>query len=221
MSYGDTTQLSVSVTDGEGAEVSDAVISYDSSDKSVITVSSTGLVEAVGQGKSTVTVSAAFDGITVSKSYEVVTAIVLNPEYNFITYAFVDAGKVGSNLYAATDITNINSSVSAPYYVWEDSEITSEDGNAPSEPIIVLDDAKKGTARMIEYDAAGFKIIEAGILFGNGTDMTVESCMYKAASKLNLNHGQFTAKPANDEYTSAIGYIIYEDNGEYKVVYSK
>jgi len=79
---------------------------------------------------------------------------------------------------------------------------------------------KDGNARMIEYDAGGKKIVEAGILFGNGENMTVDSCLYKATSKKNSTHGQFTAKPANNTQTVARGYMIYQDGDEYKVVYS-
>ncbi len=108
------------------------------------------------------------------------------------------------------------------YYVWADFEITSEDGEKPTEPIIVLDNnGKRGGARMIEYDAAGFEIVEAGILFGDGYDMTVDSCMYKAKSSRNLSHGQFTAKPVNSDYDTARGYVVYvAANGDYQVVYS-
>ena len=93
------------------------------------------------------------------------------------------------------------------YYVWGASTIEAVDGEKPAIPIIVLDEeVKADNARMIEYDAAGFTIIEAGIIFGNGTNMTVDSCMYKAKSKLNKTHGQFTAKPPVEEgYTTAIG----------------
>ncbi|MBQ7118728.1 MAG: Ig-like domain-containing protein [Oscillospiraceae bacterium] len=109
------------------------------------------------------------------------------------------------------------------YYVWADFEITSEDGVRPEKPIIVLDNnGKRGGARMIEYDANGFEIVEAGILFGDGYNMTVDSCQYKAKSNRNLSHGQFTAKPPVEEgYTTARGYVVYVDaNGDYQVVYS-
>ena len=109
------------------------------------------------------------------------------------------------------------------YYVWADFEIISEDGVRPETPIIVLDNnGKRGGARMIEYDANGFEIVEAGILFGDGYNMTVDSCQYKAKSNRNLSHGQFTAKPPVEEgYTTARGYVVYVDaNGEYQVVYS-
>jgi len=109
------------------------------------------------------------------------------------------------------------------YYVWGASTIEAVDGEKPAIPIIVLDEeVKADNARMIEYDAAGSTIIEAGIIFGNGTNMTVDSCMYKAKSKLNKTHGQFTAKPPVEEgYTTARGYVVYVDaNGDYQVVYS-
>ncbi len=106
------------------------------------------------------------------------------------------------------------------YYVWDNvGKITYVEGTA--QPLIVLDKAvKDGNARMIEYDAGGKKIVEVGILFGNGENMTVDSCMYKATSKKNSAHGQFTAKPANTTQTAARGYMIYQDGNEYKVVYS-
>ena len=72
---------------------------------------------------------------------------------------------------------------------------------------------------MIEYDAGGKEIVEVGILFGDSSDISVESCMYKATSQKKLSHGQFTAKPNGDE-TVARGYLIYKDGTEYKVVYS-
>ena len=96
--------------------------------------------------------------------------------------------------------------------------ITSAAGTA--QPLVVLDEHVKDGAYMIEYDAGGKTILEVGILFGNGENMSVDSCKYKATSKKNASHGQFIAKPANDEYDNALGYMIYLDGGEYKVVYS-
>ncbi len=105
------------------------------------------------------------------------------------------------------------------YFVWDDVEkITYVEGTA--QPLVVLDKKVKNGAYMIEYDAGGKEIVEVGIIFGNGNNMTVDSCMYKATSKKNANHGQFTAKPAADEYANARGYMIYLDGSEYKVVYS-
>ncbi|MBQ4544525.1 MAG: hypothetical protein II996_03035, partial [Oscillospiraceae bacterium] len=113
------------------------------------------------------------------------------------------------------------------YRVWDTvGKITSAEGTA--QPLVVLDKAVKtdgdGTTKayMIEYDAGDKEIVEVGILFGDGTNMTVDSCMYKATSQKSGSdiHGQFTAKPANDSYANARGYMIYKDGTEYKVVYS-
>ena len=104
------------------------------------------------------------------------------------------------------------------YYVWDDATIEGTSGNA--EPMVVLDaDVKDGNAYMIEYDACGKNIVEVGIIFGNGNH-TVDSCDSKATSQRGLSRGQFTAKPGSGN-TVARGYLVYEENGAYKVVYSK
>lgn len=105
------------------------------------------------------------------------------------------------------------------YFVWDNvGKITYVEGTA--QPLVVLDKAiKSGNARMIEYDAGGKKIVEVGILFGDSAGITVDSCKYKATSKKGASHGQFTAKPYDDE-SCARGYLIYEENGKYKVIYS-
>ena len=73
---------------------------------------------------------------------------------------------------------------------------------------------------MIEYDAAGKTVIEVGILFGRaGTKPTVESCDGKATSQKTAEHGQFTAK-IDDDTAVARGYLIYNDAGTYRVIYS-
>ncbi len=104
------------------------------------------------------------------------------------------------------------------YYVWDDATITNKAAGA-KKPIVILDSDKKGDAYMIEYDSVGKTIVEVGILFGPTTP-TVERCGSKATSQLNLTHGQFTAKPGSAEDTAARGYIIYNDNGTYRVIYS-
>ncbi len=105
------------------------------------------------------------------------------------------------------------------YFVWDNVEkITYVEGTA--QPLVVLEKTvKDGNARMIEYDAGGKKIVEVGILFGDNAGVTVDSCKYKAVSKKGASHGQFTAKPYGDE-SYARGYLIYEEDGEYKVIYS-
>jgi len=109
------------------------------------------------------------------------------------------------------------------YFVWDNVEkITYVEGTA--QPLVVLDKAVKTDANgtksyMIEYDAGGKNIVEVGILFGDNVGGTVDSCKYKATSKKGASHGQFTAKPFGDE-SYARGYMIYEEDGEYKVIYS-
>ena len=109
------------------------------------------------------------------------------------------------------------------FNVWADVTSIEEKAITTKAPVVYLDPVAKDSARMIEYDAGGKEIAEVGILFGDGTDMTVESCKYKATSQENGGddgHGQFTAKPANDSYINAKGYLIYKDGDTYKVVYS-
>lgn len=109
------------------------------------------------------------------------------------------------------------------FNVWADVTSIEEKAITTKAPVVYLDPVAKDSARMIEYDAGGKEIVEVGILFGNGNNMSVASCMYKATSQTNGGvdgHGQFTAKPANDTQTVARGYMIYQDGSEYKVVYS-
>ncbi|MBQ6901935.1 MAG: hypothetical protein IJN71_02870, partial [Oscillospiraceae bacterium] len=108
------------------------------------------------------------------------------------------------------------------YNVWAGVGEITQGAITTKAPVVYLDPTVKGTARMIEYDAGDKEIVEVGILFGDGTNMTVDSCMYKATSQKSGNalHGQFTAQPADDSYTIAKGYLIYRDGSAYKVVYS-
>ncbi len=116
------------------------------------------------------------------------------------------------------------------FNVWADVTSITYDQLTAKAPVVVLDEATKtdgdgNTAYMIEYDAGGKNIIEVGILFGTAESTpTIDSCMYKSTSQTNGGddgHGQFTAKSANSEYATARGYMIYEDNGTYRVIYSK
>ncbi len=105
------------------------------------------------------------------------------------------------------------------YYVWDDAEIVCKEESAA--PMVVLDkDVKSDNAYMIEYDACGKNIVEVGIIFGSGNH-TVDSCDSKATSQRGLKRGQFTAKPGKNGAKVARGYLVYEENGAYKVVYSK
>ena len=110
------------------------------------------------------------------------------------------------------------------YYVWGNTEIESskEALSAVKDPIVYLDPVVNSNgARMIEYDKGDFEIVEVGILFGEeGGTPVITSCIEKMNSQRNSNHGQFTATPSDASYT-ARGYMIYRDNAEYKVIYSK
>ena len=105
------------------------------------------------------------------------------------------------------------------YYIWSDTAIE-ESTEAVDEklPIVILDADKVDGSWMVEYDSAGKTIAEVGIIFGNSADMDINSCMVKANSQRNSAHGQFAA---TSDYSAALGYIIYEDGGEYKVIYSE
>ncbi len=109
------------------------------------------------------------------------------------------------------------------FNVWDATEITtSSEGH--NLPMLVLDAKAKDGNYMVEYDANGNQIIEVGILFNADADgaPTVVSCKEKMNSQRDLSknpHGQFAAKAG--AYTQARGYLVYEDNGTYKVIYSE
>lgn len=108
------------------------------------------------------------------------------------------------------------------YYVWDETSITSSVGATGKVPIVYLDDAANG-GYMIEYDAGGFEILEAGIIFGTETHNTVSSCYYKAKVKNAASHGQFTAKKneKNAEMQTVIrGYVVFRDaENSIRVIY--
>ena len=85
----------------------------------------------------------------------------------------------------------------------------------------MLDKAKSGSW-MIEYDAGEVgedNILEVGIVFGNADSTpTVEVCEEKMSSQRDdFTHGQFAA---TSDYQVARGYLIYNDNGTYRVIYA-
>ncbi len=65
MSPGDTLSLSVSAFDDEGTLLPGASVSYESSSPSVVTVSGSGMLRAIGLGTATVTVSVGSKSVTV------------------------------------------------------------------------------------------------------------------------------------------------------------
>ncbi|MBQ2743364.1 MAG: hypothetical protein IJF32_11245 [Oscillospiraceae bacterium] len=109
------------------------------------------------------------------------------------------------------------------YFAWDiDTDITSSDRSCDEvTPIIVLDKNSSGEY-MIEYDKNGYTVLEAGILFGSDKS-TVDSYLSKAKVSELSDHGQFMAAPNGNEgalYTGARGYLVYEDNGEKKIIYA-
>ncbi|MBQ2841238.1 MAG: Ig domain-containing protein [Oscillospiraceae bacterium] len=106
------------------------------------------------------------------------------------------------------------------YRVWGDAEISYISGTAGKRPVAYLEYSELHDACMVEYDAAGKPIIEAGILFSSSGTPTVDGAMQKFTSQRSTSRGQFTAKPTVDTYTVARGYIVYDNNGTYEVAYS-
>ena len=84
-------------------------------------------------------------------------------------------------------------------------------------PLAVLE--SNGNAYMLEYDKGAYEVVEAGILFGENAEPTVDSAYSKAKVKVIKAHGQFTASPMGTE-TNARGYVIYKDGSDYKVIYA-
>lgn len=109
------------------------------------------------------------------------------------------------------------------YFAWDiDTDITSSTRTCDEEtPIIVLDKNSSGEY-MIEYDKNGCTVLEAGILFGSDRS-TVDSYLSKAKVSELSDHGQFMAAPNGNEgelYTGARGYLVYEQDGEKKIIYA-
>ncbi|MBQ4100225.1 MAG: carbohydrate-binding domain-containing protein, partial [Oscillospiraceae bacterium] len=57
-----------------------------------------------------------------------------------------------------------------------------------------------------------------GIIYGSGNH-SIESCDSKATSQKTEKHCQFTAKPGKTGGRVARGYLIYDDNGTFRVIY--
>jgi len=109
------------------------------------------------------------------------------------------------------------------YLAWSTTEIESSE-TEPTEivPLAVLN--VSGEAYMLEYDAAGYEIVDAGILFGDDAHNTVNACYYKSKVKEIKEHGQFTAKKSADKtypQTVVKGYVMFKDtDGDLRVIYS-
>ena len=144
------------------------------------------------------------DTIAVSGEYEYDTVLILSSEKEGSWY--IDGKLVAyGNAYALN--------------VWNDAEITFDE-KENNVPIIALDgETKANGARMISYDANGKNIAEVGIIFGENAEIT--SFESKATAKKRGNsQGQFTAMPYDGDGKAARGYLIYNDNGTYRVIYA-
>ena len=105
------------------------------------------------------------------------------------------------------------------HYVWGATNISASYAPIAKKPLVVLDDETVSGAYMIEYDGAGKTIVEVGILFGSAKP-TITSKEEIFKSQRNNNHGQFAAQPTDSDHI-ARGYMIYEENGTYKLIYSE
>ncbi|MBQ2742344.1 MAG: Ig-like domain-containing protein, partial [Oscillospiraceae bacterium] len=106
------------------------------------------------------------------------------------------------------------------YCVWNKAVITFEAAANDNKPILSIDDNTTDGARMISYDANGADIVEVGILFGS--DANIASAESRAVSRARGTEacGQFTAKAYDGTTTTARAYLIYNDNGTYRVIYA-
>ncbi|MBE6966770.1 MAG: hypothetical protein E7441_12150 [Ruminococcaceae bacterium] len=91
------------------------------------------------------------------------------------------------------------------------------DGLVTVGPIVNLT-KPEGDTYILEYNANGKTVIEKGIIFGEA-GASVTSCSYKVISQRNDACGKLMAE--NDKNCAKVrGYIIYNDNGTYRVVYA-
>lgn len=110
------------------------------------------------------------------------------------------------------------------FNVWDDSEIKYYTEETEKTPSVYLDPDSKDGAYMIEYNAAGYTVVEAGILFGKSgaAKPRVDSYVSKASSTRHDNHSQFASAPSGEAQDESVvrGYLIYSDGKTTKVVYS-
>lgn len=190
----------------EDEELTESTVLTNNVTRAVARYTDTGATFSVENGKETASYS--YDAkITASSSYEYTDKNGATKTLTPYVYWY----RNGKQVDYGTEYT---------YHVWDKATIT-KSYTGTNAPLVVLDSVvKKDNAYMIEYDAAGKQIIEVGILFGRaGTKPTVESCDGKATSQKTAEHGQFTAK-IDDDTAVARGYLIYNDAGTYRVIYS-
>ena len=115
------------------------------------------------------------------------------------------------------------------HYMWDAATIEAGTGRVEELPVILLDEhSVENDFYMIEYDLPeGYTKLEAGILFGDDTHKTVDSCYYKAKSANKpetAKHGQFTATKSDDTQfaqTVVRGYLIYSDGTTNRIIYAE
>ena len=105
------------------------------------------------------------------------------------------------------------------YYVWGAATIENGKIDVPEDkkPLVILE--KGFGAYMIEYDAADYEIVEAGIVASNSGIPTISSTSEKHIAQGKEDHGQFAVK-LTEAYSNVRGYVIYKDGNDYKIVYS-
>ncbi len=120
-------------------------------------------------------------------------------------------------VYWYRDNKLVDYGTSYSFYIWGNTEITTlSTGNNGAK---VMLDKPKSKAYMIEYDKGTANVVEVGIIFGNSKDITIGNCEEKMNSqRSDFTHGQFSATA--DKYTTARGYLIYNDKGTYRVIYA-
>ena len=85
-------------------------------------------------------------------------------------------------------------------------------------PTIILDE--EDGAYFITYSVpAGYEKVSAGIVFSKTGVPTVNNCFSRATAESTAATGQFTALPAEGEAV-ARGYLMFEKNGEIRVIYA-
>ncbi len=155
---------------------------------------------------------------------------VLDTEYNVTVpdgiSVFVEGGKyvydakvtctAEDDVYWYRDDKLVDYGKTYSFYIWDNTEITTSSTGKDGAKIM-LDKSKNGEF-MVEYDAGNEEIVEVGLLFGNSSDITIDNCSDKMNSQRNGAHGQFTASKGGN--TTARGYLIYNDNGTYRVIYA-
>lgn len=104
------------------------------------------------------------------------------------------------------------------YYIWGAADISNSKIDVPEDkkPIVILEEGYG--AYLLEYDAADYEIVEAGIVAANGK-ATVGSSSEKYIAQKCGKHGQFAVK-LGAEYSDVRGYVVYRDGAAYKIAYS-